>query len=213
MLQHQLTKWHAGLILWGDRSSLDMLYEFIFKVNEQSCYLDDKESFLLYFAGDVRHAKQGSRKKSHSYIDTDDQCLVYGVEQLWPMLLTQVAVLRHAMAFMSTDKNDQAVMFGLEALIELALRNAIPASADQVLSSMERIANLPFEHISDAIYSRCQYFVGLKGKKRLLELPAVMQSLDPMYHFWGERALDPAPGYLRPSVFELDQEEWPDFRW
>lgn len=50
----------------------------------------------------------------------NDKVRVYGVEILWPVILVQVGVLRHAMGFTPTNKAYQAAVFDLEHVIESA---------------------------------------------------------------------------------------------
>lgn len=127
MLNYKLTPNHAGLALWGDYATLDQLYEFVHKVVAESSAIGDKEGFILSLAYDVRKAMQGARSKSH-VDDSGGRHKVFGVEILWPVILVQAGVLRHAMASMPTNRLDQATMFGLEHVVGLAACAAMPGT-------------------------------------------------------------------------------------
>ena len=59
MLQFDLTKRHAGIVLWGDTWSLRADHDLVHKVNEESPVVQNKEGFLLGLAYDVRKAYEG----------------------------------------------------------------------------------------------------------------------------------------------------------
>ncbi len=64
MLQFDLTKRHAGIVLWGDTWSLRAVHDLVPKVNEESPVVTHKESLLLGLAYDVRKAYEGQREKA-----------------------------------------------------------------------------------------------------------------------------------------------------
>ncbi len=213
MLEFKLTPHHAGVTLWGDFEALDRLHTFIHHVVEESGYIEDKEGFVLGLAYDVRKAFQGQRSQDYRAHSEDDRCRIYGVEILWPVLLVQIGVLRQAMAFMPTNKLDQALMFELEYIVESALRTAIPVTADEVIHRIGCIGSASYMHLDSVLDSRCRYFIELPAKQRLKMLPKLMETFDPMYGFWADVGSAMRPGIIPPDAFVDGRTEWPDFKW
>ncbi|CAM2198531.1 transposase (plasmid) [Paraburkholderia kururiensis] len=214
MLQFDLTKRHAGIVLWGDTWSLRAVHDLVHKVNEESPVVQNKEGFLLGLAYDVRKAYEGQREKAvREYFE--DRCPIYGVQILWPVVIAQVALLRAGMAFIPTDRMDQSVMYELEHLVDRAVREATPAGADEILEQMKRLGEA-HAHVETVIDSRCGYFVSLPPKQRVTQLAMLLASLDSMYGFRVELARrNGAEGVISLDSFEpyAAGAEWPDFQW
>lgn len=213
MLEFELTPKHAGLRLWGDYFALKRLYDFVHHVVEESSAIEDKEGFVLGLAYDIRKAFQGQRSRSFRADPNDDGCHVYGVEILWPVLLVQVALLRQALAFIPTNRLDQAIMFELEHVVEAAVRKAMPITADEVIHRMQRIGTAPYTHLDSVLGSRCRYFIERPAKERLKVLPRLMETLDPMYPFLVADGTAIRPGVIPPDAFVEGNRGWPDFEW
>lgn len=213
MLEYQLTPHHAGIVLWGDYAALDRLHGFIHHVVAESHYIEDKEGFVLGLAYDVRKAFQGQRSQDYRGFSENNRCCTYGVEMLWPILLVQVGLLRHAMSFIPTNKLDQAVMFELEHVVESALRAAIPATSDEVIHRIGCIGSASYTHLDSVLDSRCRYFIELPAKQRLKALPKLMETFDPMYGFMAEAGTGLRAGIIPPSAFVDGGQEWPEFKW
>ena len=213
MLEYKLTPHHAGIALWGDGAALSRLHEFVHHVVAESPYIEDKEGFVLGLAYDVRKAFQGQRSQDYRAFLADDRCHTYGVEILWPVLLVQVGVLRQAMAFIPTNKLDQAIMFELEHIVESAVRAAMPVTADEVIHRIRCIGSASYMHLDSVLDSRCRYFIELPTKQRPKVLPKLMETFDPMYGFLADSGAKPRPGVILPSAFVRNGERWPDFEW
>ena len=212
MLNYELTPNHTGFVLWGDYATLKKLQEFVYKVVEESILIEDKEGFILGLAYDARKAFQGERRESH--VDNDgDQNKIFGVEVLWPVILIQVGVLRHAMAFMICNRLDQATMFELEHVVELAARAAIPSTADEIIHSVYQIGTMPYQHIDAVLNSRCCYFIELPAQQRMSLLPKLMETFNPMYDFLAKQNHVKRPAIISPDAFAEGDREWPDFDW
>lgn len=138
MLQFELTKKNAGVIIWGDTWTLHEVYDFIHKINDNSPIIKNKESFVLSLAYEIRHAFDGMRKKDVRE-RFEDKCPIYGFEVLWPELVAQIGLLRASMSFVPCNRSDQAIMYELENLIEMAATKALPGSHEQVTYEMGRI--------------------------------------------------------------------------
>lgn len=213
MLEYRLTPNHAGVALWGDYAALERLHGFIHYVVQESVYIEDKEGFVLGLAYDVRKAFSGQRSADHRGDTKDDRCRIYGVEVLWPVLLTQVGVLRQAMAFIPTNKLDQAIMFELEHVVESAVRAATPVLADEIIHRTRSAANATYVHLESVLDSRCRYFIALPPKERLKMLPKVMATFDPMYGYLSKSDVTMRPDVIPPTAFVDCEEDWPDFEW
>ncbi len=213
MLEYRLTPHHAGVALWGDSATLGRLHTLVRHIVEESDYIEDKEGFVLGLAYELRKAYQGQRSQDYRAFSEDDRCPIYGAEVLWPMLLVQVGVLRQAMAFIPTNKLDQAIMFELEHVVESAVRAAMPILADEVIHRMRCIASASYMHLDSVLDSRCRYFIQLPSKQRLRTLPMLMETFDPMYEYLAETGVSRRPGVIPPDAFVGNAEDWPDFEW
>ncbi|SDH70709.1 DUF6904 family protein [Propionivibrio dicarboxylicus] len=213
MLEYQLTPHHAGVALWGDFPTLDRLHGFVHHIVEESNYIEDKEGFVLGLAYDVRKAFEGQRSQDYRGVSKDDRYRIYGVEILWPVLLVQVGVLRQAMAFIPTNKLDQAIMFELEHVVESAVRAAMPVTADEVIHRIGCIGSAPYIHLDTVLDSRCRYFIELPAKQRLKMLPKVMETFDPMHSLFAETGSGLRQGVISFDAFVDGRQDWPDFKW
>jgi hypothetical protein len=212
MLQFELTPKHAGVIVWGDTWTLHEMYDLVHQINESSPIIENKEGFFLGLAYDLRKAYDGQRRKSTLKF-FDDECPIYGVEILWPVLIAQVGILRASMSFVPTTRGDQAVAYGIEYLIECAVRKALPGQEDGIIRLMHTIGIHP-SHIEDVINSRCRYFIDLPPKERLKMLPDVLQSFDVMFDFVSKQKY--YRGRIPSNAFDAYANEdidWPDFKW
>jgi hypothetical protein len=213
MLEYQLTPHHAGVALWGDFGTLERLHGLIHRIVENSGHIEDKEGFVLGLAYDIRKAYEGQRSQDYRYDYNDDRCRIYGVEILWPVLLVQIGMLRQSMAFIPTNKLDQAIMFELEYVVESAVRAAMPIMAEDVIHRIGFNGSAPYRHIHSVLDSRCRYFIKLPVKQRLKVLPELMNTFDPIYAFLSKTGAGPRPGAIPLSAFTENGEEWPDFKW
>lgn len=213
MLEFRLTPNHAGLVLWGDFDTLHRLHTFIHRIVEESCIISDKEGFILGLAYDVRKAYSGQRSEELRGDGETERYLIYGVEILWPVLIAQVGILRHAMSFIPNNKLDQAVMFELEYHLETAIELAMPGTAKEVIQWISRIGSNPYQQTDSVLNSRCRYFIGLPPKERLLALPKLLETFDTMYTIISRSSVPFRPGVIHPDVFIDDESDWPDFEW
>ncbi|PHV10018.1 DUF6904 family protein [Chitinimonas sp. BJB300] len=213
MLEYELTLHHTGLTLWGDRAALERLYGFVGHVVDESHTIEDKEGFVLGLCYDLRKAFEGHRENRWRFEGTEDQCRIYGVKILWPVLLIQMSLLRRAMGSIPTNRHDQAVMYELEHVVESALRAATPATADDVLHASFRAGTASYTHIETLLDSRCYYFIKLPAKERQHLLAKLMETFDPVYQSLAEVGAILRPGIIPPNAFQGSRQEWPDFEW
>ena len=205
MLEFTLNRHHTGLTPWGDHATLSRLHRVIHAVVEGSVVIEDKEGFVLGLAYDVRKAFEEQRRQD-SRTHGDDKSRIYGVEILWPVVLVQVGVLRHAMGFLPTDKGFQAAMYDLEDVVESAVRRAVPKAATNLIEWIARLGALPYKHLDSVPSNRCCYFIELELKRRLASLLPLMESFDPMLDFLAEHGTL-KPGMIPPSAFARGERE------
>lgn len=114
MFTYDLLKNHAGIVLCGDYSSLQSLYEVVHVVNEKSMLLEDKESWFLGLAFDVRKAYERQRQVFQTPAHFPEKGTRYGVEILWPVILLQCSMLRASLQTFDNTKLEQAMTYALE---------------------------------------------------------------------------------------------------
>ncbi|MEB8475919.1 DUF6904 family protein (plasmid) [Acidithiobacillus ferriphilus] len=215
MLGYKPTPKQAGIVLWGDFDTLRRLHEFIFRIIDGSELIEKKESFVLGLAYDVRKAYEGQRRKRLNVeaYDQEDRCMRYGVEILWPVLLAQVGMLRHAMAFMPTNKLDQSIMFELEFIVESAVHETMPRAADELIEQIQHVGSWPHAHIQELISSRSHYFTLLTPRERLKSLSPIMRTLDPLYENLYEIHPGLFPNAIPPNAFDNLADGDSTFQW
>lgn len=214
MLEFELTKKNAGIVLWGDTWALHAVHDLVHKINEASPIIKNKEGYMLGLAYDVRKAFEGMRRKDVR-VRFEDKCPIYGVEIMWPVLIAQVGLLRASMGFVPTGRLDQAIMFELEHLVETAATSAFSDNADQIMYEMNRIGSAQ-DHAETVLDSRSQYFISLAPKERLKQFPMLLASFDPMYSYVAEIwAQNGVKNVIPVSAFEQfsSSSEWPHFQW
>ena len=213
MLEFTLNKHHTGLTLWGDYPALKCLYTLIHELVAQSRLIEDKEGFVLSLAYDVRKAMEGQRLKAWRQ-NLNDKTRIYGVQLLWPLILIQIGLLREAMAFLPTTKREQATLFEFEYVLEAAVRQALPVTADELWLRVRCAMIATYAELDLIIDSRCCYFLELPPAKRLAALDRVLETFDPMYlNFAYERDGQLRPGVIPPDSFAQGPCAWPAFKW
>jgi hypothetical protein len=214
MLEVTLTKKIAGVEIWRDSYSLRAAHEMIHRVNQDSPVIQNKEGFLLGLAYDLRKAYEAQRQRQRRWRgEGKERCSIYGVQILWPVLIPQVGLLHEAIAFIPTTRRDQAIVYELEALIEEAVRSALPGQEALILAQMQSIGA---EHhlIEDLVDSRCRYFIGLPPAQRLKQLPALLDTFDSSYEFLADRVEGASDSLISPDEFdEAASGGWPEFEW
>lgn len=157
MLDFELTPKHAGLILWGTPFALSELRDIVIDIVAQCPVIDDEESWLLGLAYDMRKAIGGHRRVRH-LAWREDRVLNFGAEILWTELIAQVGTLRSAMSFFPSSNQQQAVLFGLESIIERAVVQAAPAAQGRVHAARRAFHVSDHDLIGDLLPSRNAYF-------------------------------------------------------
>ena len=176
MLKIENGRRNGGFILWGDYTTLKNLHSFLMDVSERSSILDS-EGLLPSLAYDLRKAFEGYREKDTVQI-SDDEVSLYGVEQVWPLFISQVALARSSLAFISSTKHEQAQMYALEAFLEDAIEHAFPAESGLVRKIYTSLCSIQENEVTDIIGSRVAFFLDQTPQQRRMLLPEVLQSLE-----------------------------------
>jgi len=120
--------------------------------------------------------------------------------------------------FELTPKHAGIVIWGdtwsLQAMYELI--HKINESSPIIEDKEGFFLGLAQSHVEKVINSRCRYFIDLPPKERLKMLPAVLESLDPMYEILGKHFAAGRPDAISVATFKRyadDSLEWPEFRW
>jgi len=192
-MQYQVRKSNAGFILWGDMYELKALWTFIHRVQDQSPVLKSTEGPLMDFAYEIRHAFDRSRRTDVRDWFGEDETPIYGLDCYWPEVLVHTGLLRHAMAFMATNRNDQAVMYGLESVVSDALEQMLPGLGESFLKSASFAAHNDEAGLRSKIISRTCYFLTLRPAARKKHLGAIVDSMNMIW------ARD---NYLDPNLFD-----------
>jgi hypothetical protein len=188
MLRYDLTPHNGGIVLWGDAEALNELHALIHVIVDESPMIKVKDGFILALAYDIRKAREGYRRDEPYQYEHQDNYRLYGVELLWPMVLIQTAILRSAMSYMETDKNQLSVMYAFEYLLESALKELMPATSEAVLQVARFAADSDLMFVEDCIDSRCCYYLGLSPVQRKAQLVSILRSMDSL---WGQFSREP----------------------
>jgi len=180
MLQFEKTMKNGGFTLWGIYEDLTSLHSFLMDVSSKSSVLET-EGLIPALAYDLRKAYSGQRKRAKTTIG-DDEISIYGVEQVWPTFIMQVALLRTGLAFIDSDKNQQSKMYLLEGFLENAVNKIFPKECSSILASYRNLIGTHENLITDILGSRASYFLSLNKDQRSTQLAEILQSLKPM---WG----------------------------
>ena len=179
MFQIEKTKKNGGMILWVDEQSLREMHKFILDLSEKSPVLNS-EGLTLALAHDIRKAYSSSRKTAKANVG-DDEITIFGVKQVWPTLLMQVALLRTGLAFVNSSKQSQCLMYQLEAIIEDSVNSFLTTDAINILSQYEQLIGIQEKFITERIGSRVSYFLSLESEQRRKQLAEVLHSLGTMW--------------------------------
>lgn len=210
MFRFDLTPNNAGIVFWGDKASLNELYECIHYIVDESPLIKNKEGFILALAYDIRKAREGQRRTEEYLYDFSETYQLYGVELLWPLVLLQAAMLRISMSYIETDKSKLSVMYAFEFIIESALKQFSPDRFEEVTRSAKNASNSDFDWIEDSIDSRCCYFINQSSENRKEQLNKIMNSLD---SFWAHYTREKQDVKMLSLINNTDWE-WPeDITW
>lgn len=198
ILQFESGKNNGGFLLWSDYSQLKPLHTFAMALSKQSTVLE-YEGLLPAFAYDLRKAYESQREIEKRKV-WDDEITIYGVEQVWPTFILQVALFRTGISFVDSTKLDQSHVFLLEYFLENAIRTTFPKEAEQILFNYRRlIGNQESDYTTELVGSRVAYFLFQSPSRRKNLLAEILASLDPA---WTRYHAATTSNTLSPSDFD-----------
>lgn len=214
MLTFELLKNCAGLLLYGDKRTLEALHEVIHEVNDRSPVIKDKEGLFLGLAYDVRKAFERQRRILKPPAQDRDVGPAFGVEILWPVILFQSRMLRIALGHMPHGHRHQGMTYLLEDVVDKAIRAQFPEQAVSLIDAWRDLD--PFARDMDAVLdSRGALFCNWTKAKRQSGLKMLVDTMSPRYslHYEWMKPQDRAR-YIAPSEFAIwMNREWPDPKW
>jgi hypothetical protein len=199
MLQYKIGKRNGGFVLWGDYGTLKPIHSFLMDISEK-CPTLESEGLIPALAFDLRKAYEGQREKSKTDV-WDDEISIYGVEQVWPTFIVQIALLRTGLAFVDSSKQDQSIMYQLESYMESVLKAAFPKEFHILLNAYKGLIGTQEKSISEILGSRVALFLFQEAKTRKSLLPEILQSLDLSWSVI-HRAIESEKGALTLTDFE-----------
>ena len=133
MLQYKLLKNHLGPVIIGSDEDFKALYYMIHDIDGRSPITNFVPDLFLGFAHEVRHARQGDRKKysSPQHYPEIGSRVGFGIN--WPLLILYERIVRHSLAYVPDEPNYQSMAYGLEAVIEAAISEDFPQDRDRIL--------------------------------------------------------------------------------
>jgi len=211
MLQYQLLKNHAGIMLCGDYTTLKVLHEVVHEVNENSPIIKNKEGIFLGLAYDARKAYEGQRETIKAPKHFEEIGIRYGVKILWPVLLLQSRMLRTSLGFFDNSKRQQAIAFSLESVIESAINDDFGTNGLEISERWLRI-DPTHPYAEEHLDSRGAQFCMWSKAERKRNFAGLLASFDPMYPFFYEQSIRAGiKGLISPTdLDDLAGTEWVD---
>jgi len=209
MILAEQTRYGGGVRLWDDAWDLREAHRVIHHLTDEgNAGLRGMASdFTLGLAYAFRKAYERARREK-TLVYFEDKKTIYGAEVLWPVILLQLMLLRRAAGFVIMGAAEHAVLYGLEAVVEGALREFHP-EPDAVTDMVSRV------HVSQAeafgrVTGRVEYFASLRTKKERRDaLIPVLKSLTFGYEKYWEHDREA----IDPQVFEDVAVLEETFRW
>ena len=209
MLDYQLLKNHAGILLVGDYHSLTELHEVVHDVNDRSPLLLQDDGPFLGLAYDVRKAYEQQREILQPPEGFEEIGVRYGVEILWPVLLVQHRMLRVSLGYLDHSRRHQAITYALEAVIEDALREDFGMQGQTIIDHWLRLD--PVIDIFEKLDSRGAMFCSWSKTERNQRFASLLSSFDVMF---GIEGVQQTAGSVSPRELKRwEGVEWPDPNW
>ena len=217
MLTSTPTNHGAGITFYGDYFDLSAIHETVHKVAGQSWVEQRAGDYMLGLAFEIRKAIEGQREKRNFGIGSLDKVTYRGCSILWPVIITQVSMIRYFAAYRTTDHKDQACLFLLEDCIITSLL-AFDAKVGKTCAELLlRFRPLPNNYLFSFTTEACRHYLfDFSEKKRFQHLPEVLGMLDswsPEYKAYAAQIEKAATQHgCKPHEIETDAE-WPKFKW
>lgn len=215
MIFGEVTKYAAGITLYGHYSDLTHLYQTVADISEGSPFGE----YMLGLVYEIRHSYQGDREIYTPPEIFEPRGSVYlGFKQLWPVFLIQLGMLRSMAGYQPTSKDQQADLFRLEACAEHLLTSYDPFIGKRCVQWLSLFPGLGKEYRLQVVEEgTLQYVAGkARGKARFKKLPEILKMFSPFskeYREFNEH-LQQCAKEQNCTVDDLyDPAPWPDFKW
>lgn len=180
MLFFRPLKNHAGIVLFGARSTVLALERTVLQVNEKSILIQDEDGALLEFAEGLGLARDGMCSVIPPPEQSPETGYMFGVEMLWPELLVLSRMLRASLAYFDSNKEHQAITYALENVIEQAVEFEFGSESPFILERWSRI-DPTHPYAEDVLHTRMVQFCKWTKKQRRTLLTGMLISFNPMY--------------------------------
>ncbi|SFP79962.1 DUF6904 family protein [Parafilimonas terrae] len=222
MLQAYHTKNGTGISIFGNYGELNLLYDIIHHIANS---LDQKEGsqeaqfqLLMNFAYEVRKATSGQRLKEQFTFDGDDvQHTLYGFQLVWTDILILISALRHNAGYTSTDKLQQAILYQLEYITELALFEYDPVGANDIKDLIARGINVSSQYAFNIYQAlHIKYVTEKAGKSRFRKIPEL---IDTHFSEWRQEHKNLVASFQRLAkeqncaIADLEFSDFPEIVW
>lgn len=213
------TRYGAGISLAGDFRDLTGLRasisDLVADAPRQFRGAGEQVAALTY---ELRKALDGFREPLQVGTPGAEDLTYLSVKSVWPVFLTQIAILRQLAAYCPTTASVQADLYRLEAVTQQALEAYEAQSGKMAWSWVKSGWHFPPDyHWQFLEESALQYATqAASGKKRFRLLPELLRNLSPQsppYRAFAVR-LKKMATESGCSVDSLDCfDDWPDFKW
>ncbi len=222
MLQAFPTKNGTGISIFGDFRELNLLYDTIHhfgSILDENKYPEKAQHLLLMnFAYEVRKSFSGQRFTKKIKFEGDDfEHTLYGFQLVWTDILIFMNVLRFNAGFIQSDKLHQAVMYGLEYIVEQAMFDYDPEGANELKSFIGRRINIHSVYafiIYQALHIK--FISTSPGKPRFRKIPVLISGY---FSEWGQFYKSLISSFKKSAkenkceITDLEFSEFPEIVW
>jgi len=218
MLFARATKYGAGLTLWGDYYDLRAAYDTIGYFFDRSAIQYRLREHTMGLAHGIRLAYEGRWLQEQFGVDEVDRVTYRGASFIWPLYLSQIALVRQAAAYAPHGRREQALVHILEDSGRTALIDYDPTVGTECAAWIERPLVFPSDYLVSFLDYTARAYVseGRAGKARFRKLPGVLHSFSPFsaeYKAYADILQRKATEQNCSPQELMETGEWPDFKW
>ena len=213
------TRHGAGMAISGDLYDLQALRDTVLALVPGGPPEPDAMHEQVYaLAYDLRKAVEGQRETVRVEPDIGRTLSYLSVKVIWPVLLTQIVLLRQLASGRPTSLGMQADLYRLEATTQGALESYDPGPGKAAWGWVQNCWHFPSDYVwqflEDAAF---RYVTGTRGgKARFRQLPNLLDDLRPQsvrYREFQSRLNEKAKSEGCPVQALQCLGDWPPFKW
>lgn len=224
MLFSKPTPSGTGLIIYGQSSELDLLYDVIHELADTlDEYEEDtkgKYQLLMCFAYEVRKAISGDAVKQEFVIKGSDSFVThYGFSVVWIDVLLFTNISRYQCSFFTDNKRHQTILYNLEMVIESALNESDEAGAKGITPLIGKGIDIGTKYIF-LIYehARWTFISTIPSTPRFREIPLLINKIfntSTEYHKTLIKKFEKGAkeSNSRGVDLSIGEEDFPDINW